>query len=670
MPATRSAVAQSAPQTIVLGHSTIPLNGTWKFSPGDSPWIGSPAAGHFLWAQPAFDDARWASMDLTPPANSNDVQFSNLTFTPGWTSRGYPNLRRYAWYRLRLHIDSQGQAVWLEMPVDVDDAYQVFANGQYLGQFGEFHHGRVTPHYGHPVTLQLPSQGNDIELAVRFFMSDVSPLRWPEAGGMHAPPVLGLAAPIFLQSNFDEAGVLNPTIGDWESSLLCLLALPLVLWAAVRNPGDRAWRWLALALACNMAGGAAQTLGNLVRSLSMWSGEFWGLSVFILGQEFCWILFWYHWFGLENRRWIPRAAALLTAVYFLVNLCFESPLLGFTFASQSLLRFCSAAIVYFCAALGLLLLLVLIEAFRKDGTAALVATAPILLLEYSSFYIPLLVFFHLAPRLYIGSFGLDYYALTAISTILIVGALSIRRFLRNRDIEIIERESVARDLEQARQLQQSVLVPENIASPRYSVAVAYRPAQTVGGDFFLDLAQPDGTLLLVIGDVSGKGISAAMLVAVLVGAARARARDTSDPAAILAELNAQLIGRSGDHFATCLVAALSPDGTLHIANAGHLPPYRNGAEIPLEGSLPLGMTAVLDPAHCTLQLRPGDALTFLTDGVVEARSATGALFGFERTRGLSALPAEQIAATAQAHGQQDDITVLTLQYAPAEVLHV
>ncbi|HEY6446419.1 MAG TPA: PP2C family protein-serine/threonine phosphatase [Acidobacteriaceae bacterium] len=669
------ASAQPATQTIVLGQSAVLLTGPWKFQPGDSPWVDDPrsrpAPGHFLWADPAFDDSAWSSMDLTPPANSIDLQFGNASFLPGWTTRGYPNLRGFAWYRLHLHVDSHGQPVAVEMPVNVDDAYQVFADGRYLGEFGQFHPHRVTLYYGHAVVLGLPPLGADgnLDLALRFYMSDVSPLRWPYAGGMHSTPLLGLGSTILYRGNVDNERVDDGALGDSLGALICLLALPFALWAAVRNRRDRVWRWLTLALAFNMAGVGAQTVGQLNWSASMWAGEFWGLTFSAPALELCWVVFWWRWFGLEKRSWIPRSGALLAAACFVTVFCFESPLLGFSFASQALLHACSIAMVCIYAALGALLLVLLVEGFRRDRTAALAATAPILLLEYSSLYAPLLVTIHSASHIFVGAFGIEYPALAAICMILIVGVLSVRRFLRNRDRELSEREAVARDLEQARQLQQSVLVAEGLRSPSFTVDVAYHPAQTVSGDFFLTSAQPDGTLLLLIGDVSGKGVSAAMLVAVLVGAARARARQTSDPAAILTELNAQLLGRSGGHFATCLVAALNPTGELHLANAGHIPPWRNGAEIEMPGSLPLGMTAPLDSAALTLQMQPGDTLTFVSDGVVEAQNAAGQLFGFDRARAISTESAEQIVAAAQTYGQSDDITVLTLQYAPAEVLH-
>jgi len=663
-----SAAAQQ--QAINLGPSAIPLTGPWKFSPGDSPRGATP--DHFLWADPAFNDSSWAAMDLTPPAHSIDVQFGSASFLPGWTVRGYPNLRGYAWYRLRLHIAHPGPALWLSMPMDVDDAYQVFANGRLIGHFGDFGPHSVRLYYGHPVTLELPPPAPDgtIVIALRFYMSAVSALRWPQAGGLHGAPLLGTQSTIALQRTYDQNSLLLGWLGTTAAAVFCLLALPGALWAFFRNRRDRVWLWLTLALLCTLIADTAQGFGQLgSQALSMWWGEFWCNCIFTPAMQLCWALFWWHWFGLENRRWMRRAAVALTLLDLPTVFCFESPLLGFAFASQSLLHACSIAIVCICSALGLLLLAILIEGFRKDRVAALAAMVPVILLEVAVFYIPLLVTFHIGPQLYLGPVGIQYNSLAPICMILIVGVLSVRRFLSNRDQEVVERESVARDLEQARILQQGVLVAEDLRSSTCSVQIAYHPAQTVGGDFFLSVAQPDQTVVLVIGDVSGKGVSAAMLVAVLVGAARTAARHTSNPAVILAELNAQLLGRSGGHFATCLVAALSPDGTLHLANAGHLPPWRNGHEIEMEGSLPLGITEDEGPAMQTLHLQPGDRLTLLSDGVVEARNPSGELFGFERTRFVSTQSAEDIARVASAYGQQDDITVLTLAFAPAEVAH-
>ena len=88
----------------------------------------------------------------------------------------------------------------------------------------------------------------------------------------------------------------------------------------------------------------------------------------------------------------------------------------------------------------------------------------------------------------------------------------------------------------------------------------------------------------------------------------------------------------------------------------------------MDFGLPLGIVAGAEYTETTMQLEPGDTLTFISDGVVEAQAATGELFGFDRTRAISQESPDQIAAAAQQFGQQDDISVLTLAFAPAEVL--
>jgi serine phosphatase RsbU (regulator of sigma subunit) len=167
-------------------------------------------------------------------------------------------------------------------------------------------------------------------------------------------------------------------------------------------------------------------------------------------------------------------------------------------------------------------------------------------------------------------------------------------------------------------------------------------------------------VLVVIGDVSGKGMPAAMTVSLLVGTVRTLAHYTQSPGEILAAMNQRMLARSGGGFTTCLVLRADADGTLTMANAGHIAPYLNGKELPLENGLPLGLSAATTYAESIFQLAPEQQLTMLTDGVVEARDKAGALFGFEATAALSAQTAETIAQAAQAFGQDDDITVLTL----------
>jgi serine phosphatase RsbU (regulator of sigma subunit) len=123
-------------------------------------------------------------------------------------------------------------------------------------------------------------------------------------------------------------------------------------------------------------------------------------------------------------------------------------------------------------------------------------------------------------------------------------------------------------------------------------------------------------------------------------------------------------------FTTALALRLDPDGTLTAANAGHVAPYANGKELEIDNGLPLGITAAAAYTNSTLHLESGTTLTLLTDGVVEAQNAKGELFGFDRAAQISSNPAQNVAEAAQTFGQQDDITVLTLTFAPVVVLNV
>jgi serine phosphatase RsbU (regulator of sigma subunit) len=149
-----------------------------------------------------------------------------------------------------------------------------------------------------------------------------------------------------------------------------------------------------------------------------------------------------------------------------------------------------------------------------------------------------------------------------------------------------------------------------------------------------------------------------MAAALLLGAAEERHSDS--PVELLSHMNGVLCRARLGGFATCLCVDLAPDGELTLANAGHLSPYRGGNEMETAGGLPLGITPSVEFAASRMTLRMGETLTFVSDGVLEARTRRGELFGFTRTAAISTQAAEAIAAAAQAFGQEDDITVLKL----------
>jgi serine phosphatase RsbU (regulator of sigma subunit) len=219
------------------------------------------------------------------------------------------------------------------------------------------------------------------------------------------------------------------------------------------------------------------------------------------------------------------------------------------------------------------------------------------------------------------------------------------------------------EIAQARHVQQ-VLIPNKLPELNdLHIDSQYRPAREVGGDFFQIVPNyRDGTSLIVLGDVTGKGLQAGMLVALIIGAIRSAAEHDNNPRRILEVLNEQLVERESAS-ATCMVLRFSRDGAVELANAGQLPPYLNDVEMQIEGALPLGIISGIDFPVTSFKLEPGDTLLMMSDGVAEAQNAEGELFGFGRIEQMLRNPTTtaEIATAAQKFGQTDDILVLRVQ---------
>ncbi len=207
---------------------------------------------------------------------------------------------------------------------------------------------------------------------------------------------------------------------------------------------------------------------------------------------------------------------------------------------------------------------------------------------------------------------------------------------------------------------QQVLIPENAPEiAGYSIRSVYKPYGEVGGDFFqiirLPMAGAGGDWRCERKGHAGgdDGVDAGRDDSGRWRTIRrARGDDGSDESAV--------DWKKPRRIYYVLVLRADVDGTLTMANAGHISPYLGGKELTLETGLPLGI--VWSPAYeeTTFAMAVGEQLTMVTDGVVEARAASGELLGFERTTALSAQSAEAVAEAAQGFGQDDDITVLTL----------
>jgi hypothetical protein len=240
------------------------------------------------------------------------------------------------------------------------------------------------------------------------------------------------------------------------------------------------------------------------------------------------------------------------------------------------------------------------------------------------------------------------YALFAI----VMLAAMTARFQRKSQI-------VRQELAAASAVQQLLLSSSVPLTSSYRIETVYLPAGEVGGDFFHVASCPgaDGSLLIVVGDVSGKGLQAALTVSTIIGALRGCSERR--PSSVLAHLNNILLGHITG-FVTCCAAYVESNGRICIANAGSQAPYCAGEEVPTLPGLPLGLVKGSAYEETVHSLSPEDRLTFVSDGVVEAQDDSGELFGFERTRIVSREPAKAIAQAARDFGQNDDITVLTL----------
>ncbi len=192
----------------------------------------------------------------------------------------------------------------------------------------------------------------------------------------------------------------------------------------------------------------------------------------------------------------------------------------------------------------------------------------------------------------------------------VIALLLLRRLLRS----VKRQRLMALDVKQAQEVQQVILPEARLALPGLTIESEYRPAREVGGDFFQIIPhKTDGSVLIVAGDVTGKGLKAGMLVALLVGAIRTEEKHSNDPAIMLSTLNQRLMGR-GDAQATCLALRIEADGSATLANAGHMPPYLNGEALPMEGALPLGMIEGAESSLMHFQLKQGDKLMLMSDG--------------------------------------------------------
>jgi predicted ester cyclase len=243
--------------------------------------------------------------------------------------------------------------------------------------------------------------------------------------------------------------------------------------------------------------------------------------------------------------------------------------------------------------------------------------------------------------------------------------------------EIRERERIEQELRVARSIQQAALPKEVPQLEGWQISPYYQPAREVGGDFYDFHPLSEGRLGLVVGDATGKGVPAALVMSTTCGMLRLAAQSSSSPGEMLQRVNETLFPYiPSNMFVTCFYAILEPEsGRLSYANAGHDLPYlhRNGDTEELRArGMPLGLMPKMSYEEKETILHSGEAALFYSDGLVEAHDPRGEMFGFPRLRALIAehgeerslgdfLMEELYSFVEEGWEQEDDITLLTLR---------
>jgi hypothetical protein len=644
-----SATTSALPVSVKLGESSIELAGHWKFHIGDN----------MAWSQTGFDDSSWGAMDLTPPPGSADETLGISGDLPGWTALGYPNYSGFAWYRLRVNVEGASRPLALKMPDEADDAYQVFVNGQQIGSFGKFTAHHVTAYSTLPMDFRLPKDvGNGpITIAIRMWMDSATPFNSPDAGGLHGPPVLGYATVMGALTKLDYDDTAHANASGFVESMILLMALLITLALFWLDREEKAYFWLALVCLATLLSNAIVLSANF----TPWIGQ---TSAVILIDVLLtplriglWVLFWGYWFRILRIDRLHRAVWFLAAILMIGTAMIRPPLYGqhvpvhFESWINPLLlvvKLCLGALLFWVAYRGL---------SRQKTEGGMAATA--VLLVFIANYQRQMRLIHIPISFPILGFDVSLGTLATVVSLLLITVMVLIRFFQAQRLK----EQWKLEIQQAQHVQQ-ILIPNQLSKIHgLTIESEYRPAREVGGDFFQVIpGELPGSVLILVGDVTGKGTQAGMLVALIVGAVRAAAQHSSDPEQILHEINVQLCERQHAS-ATCLMLRIDPDGSVLIANAGQLPPYLNGREIEMEGALPLGTIPDADHSITRLTLQPGDSLIVMSDGIVEAQNPRGDLFGFDRINELleENSSAEEIANAAQAFGQEDDILVLQVR---------
>jgi hypothetical protein len=641
LPTLAAQTARTPTDATSLGQRIV-LPNTWLFSPTDNPANASPT----------LDDSAWTSVSTAQPLTAYGFRYY-----------------RYAWYRTHIHLRPDTRSIAVET-LGQFGRYEVFVNGTCIGHFGNLADHTVTNQYkllSFPIPDNILSEAHgNLTLALRFSVPPGTSDGAGKAVPMDATSSIAIAAQSSVPS--DASFALTTHLGislliAGLTSLVGLVALALFL----SLPSQREYLPLSVFLFIPIIRlsviGLAGAYGAVPFGIDVWIQQLlFGISLVALINFIRLIL------AIPRNRW-----------FFALEISFLFSSLVGPLAFNGYFPVLLGFLVFFIPRLLLLILLpvLLIRFWTRTRDARLLLPAVLLtsintyvnFLWWAGFYLHLTSHRPTPIAFHRGAYLLS---LSSMGDVLFAGGMLF--FILLRTIRISRsRANLSAEIAAAATVQQLLLARSSQPTPGFLVDSVFLPASSLGGDFFLLTTHPfDGSLIAVIGDVSGKGLAAAMRVGMILGVLR---RETSHhPGDILAYLNDAILAQGELGFTTALCLRLFLNGDFILANAGQIPPFITNSqsasadalsrEFPTPPALPLGISPGevyhLQKGH----IAPNERIVLMSDGVPEARSSTGELYGFDRLPHLTLLPAHDIAAAAQTFGQEDDITVLTLALAP------
>lgn len=608
------------------------LAGPWRFHAGDNP----------AWANPGFEDSSW----------------SLLRTDKDWSQQGYSGYGGAGWYRIEIALPPNAPTQSVYIPL-LWASCQVFANGQLIGQNGGLPPDPkwvMSRRREFAIPASLTASGH-LLLAIRVW----SPPSYADAlpGGLLANPRIGNAQTITRWRELEGREVYwanSASVIELFANFIGALA-SLGMFLLRRKEREYFWFGLFLldwsAYHVLLLTWAFQPIPVysylLLRSLAIVLG-------YLLSLEFFATLL------RQPRSWpyvLGAASVILAACGYAFNV-FQPTQTGETALSYGLAisNVCLATLIFRAWRQGSRDAAILL--FPEAWVVAETLVQRVTAIPHFAHEPWARAFVHYINYGFSSPFPYFIPSLRGDVTNLVVLFVLILRYARSRRDE----ERLQSELEAARTVQ-NVLIPNEFPIiPGFQLEAVYKPASQVGGDFFQVIGVPNGSALVVVGDVSGKGMPAAMTVSLLVGTFRTLAHYSRSPGEILRAMNLRMLGRTNGGFTTCIVLCIDPDGTVTGANAGHLQPYLGDRELELSSDLPLGLNRESKYTESKFRLKPGEQLTLVTDGVPEARNSQGELLGFEKTAAISTKSAEDIAGVAQEFGQEDDVTVVKLTWQP------